>query len=312
MIRFLARRILDGVVLIIVVTAATAITVYAGGSNIARNIAGESATPDAIAATAQRLGLDRPAVAQYLDWAGSAVTGDFGRSFLSNEPVLDVLASRIPPTLSILVFAVTLTAILSALLGVLAAVRRGWIDRFVQVFNVVTAALPSFWLALVLVLIFSINLKLFPATGFVPITEDPGRWLLGLVLPVTALLIGGLGTASIVRSSVIDVTRLDFVRTLRAHGLSRREVLFRHVLRNAAPPFLTIMSMQVIGLFGGAVIIERVFAINGLGTLANNATQGGDVPVVLGVVAFAVVVIVVVNILLDVVNGLVNPKVRVQ
>lgn len=312
MIRFLSLRLLDGIVLIIVVTAFVAIAVYAGADNIARNIAGETATPEAVAATAERLGLDRPAITQYADWVGSALTGDLGRSFVTNEPVTQVLANRLPATLSILILAVTLTAILSALLGILAAVKRGWIDKFVQVFNVVTAALPGFWVALILVLIFSINLRLFPATGFTPITEDPWRWFMGLVLPVTALLIGGLGTASIVRSSVIDVMRLDFVRTLRAHGLSRREVLFRHVLRNAAPPFLTIMSMQIIGLFGGAVIIERVFAINGLGTLANTATQAGDVPVVLGVVALAVIVIVIVNIVLDIVNGWINPKVRVR
>lgn len=312
MIRFLASRVLDGILLIIVVTAFVAIAVFAGGENIARNIAGETASAEAVAATAERLGLDRPAVVQYFDWASGVIAGDFGRSFVTNAPVLDVLTNRLPATLSILGLAVILTAILSALLGILAAIKRGWIDRFVQVFNVVTAALPGFWVALILVLVFSINLGWFPATGFTPITEDPVRWFMGLVLPVIALLIGGLGTASIVRSSVIDVMRLDFVRTLRAHGLSKNEVLFRHVLRNAAPPFLTVMSMQVIGLFGGAVIIERVFAINGLGTLANNATQTGDVPVVLGVVALAVIVIVVVNILLDIVNGWINPKVRVQ
>lgn len=312
MIGFLAGRTIDGVVLVFVVTAVTALAVFAGSDNIARNIAGETASPEAVAVTAEKLGLDRPAVVQYFDWVASALTGDFGRSFVTNEPVTQALANRLPATLSILVLAVLLTGILSALLGVLAAVKRGGVDRFVQVFNVVAAAVPSFWVALILVLTLSINLKIFPATGFVPLTEDPWRWFMGLVLPVTALLIGGLGTASIVRSSVIDVMRLDFVRTLRAHGLSRREVLLRHVLRNSAPPFLTIMSMQVIGLFGGAIIIERVFAINGLGTLANSATQAGDVPVILGVVALTVIVIVIVNVVLDVLNSWLNPKVRVQ
>lgn len=308
---FLLRRLAGGIVLTVAVTAATAMLIFAGGADIARNIAGQNAQPEQISALTEKLGLDRPPLVQYADWFGSAVTGDFGRSFVTNQPVAGALSDRLPATLSILVLAVVLTAVLSALLGALAALRRGWIDRMVQVFNVVGAALPTFWVGLILVLVFSINLGWLPATGFTPITQNPGRWFAGLVLPVIALVIGSLGTAAIVRSSIIDVSRMDFVRTLRAHGLSPSEVLFKHIFRNAAPPFLAIMSMQVIALFGGAVIIERVFAIPGLGTLANNAAQTGDVPMVLGVVTVTVIVIVIVNLLLDLITGWLNPKVRV-
>ena len=310
MIPFLLRRLVGGLVLTGVVTAVTAILIFAGGADIARNLAGQNATPEQVVALTERLGLDRPSYVQYGDWALSALSGDFGRSFVTSEPVGQALTNRLPATLSILVLGVLLTAVLSALLGVLAALRRGMIDRLVQIFNVAAASLPTFWIALVLVLVFSINLRVLPATGFVSLAQDPARWLAGLVLPVISLVIGSLGTASIVRSSIIDVARLDFVRTLRAHGLSPREVLFRHIFRNAAPPFLAIMSMQVIALFGGAVIIERVFAIPGLGTLANSAAQSGDVPMVLGVVTVTVIVIVIVNLVLDLITGWLNPKVR--
>ncbi|MET0887829.1 MAG: ABC transporter permease [Mycetocola sp.] len=308
---FLLRRFAGGVVLIVMVTAATAMLIFAGGADIAQNIAGENAPPEQVEALAEELGLDRPALVQYADWLRSAVGGDFGRSFVTNQPVAQALTDRLPATLSILLLAVLLTALLSVALGTIAALRRGWVDRLVQVFNVVASALPTFWVGLILVLVFSINLGWLPATGFTPITQDPRAWLAGLVLPVIALVIGSLGTAAIVRSSIIDVSRMDFVRTLRAHGLSPREVLIRHIFRNAAPPFLAIMSMQVIALFGGAVIIERVFAIPGLGTLANSSAQAGDVPMVLGVVAVTVIVIVIVNLLLDLVTGWLNPKVRV-
>ncbi|MFB7893612.1 ABC transporter permease [Microbacterium sp. NPDC056044] len=308
---FLIRRLTAGLALVVIVTALTALFIYGGGTDIARNIVGNTATEAQVAQRATELGLDRPPIEQYLAWFGGVLHGDMGKSFYNSEPVSQALANRIPVTLSIVIGAVLFTAIVGAFLGVLSAVRRGWIDRVVQVFNVVSGALPTFWVGLVLVAIFAINLKIFPATGYTPPSVDPARWILGLVLPVTALVLGSLGVAAIVRSSVIDVLRLDFVRTLRAHGLSRQEVLYKHVLRNAAPPFLTVISMQFIGLMGGAVVIERVFAIPGLGLLATDSTQRGDVPVVLGVVIVSVLVIVVVNLIVDILSGWLNPKARI-
>ncbi|MFE4948623.1 ABC transporter permease [Leifsonia sp. NPDC056665] len=309
---FLLRRLGSGVVLVVVVTAITALLMFSSGNNIARNILGVTATQAQVTQRAHELGLDQAPLIQYFNWFSGAIRGDLGRSFLNGAPVVEALSNRVPVTLSIVIGAVFFTAVLSLLLGVLAAVRRGWIDRLVQVFNVVGGALPTFWVGLVLVELFALNLRIFPATGYTPPTVDPGQWAVGLVLPVAALVIGALGAASIVRSSVIDVLRLDFVRTLRAHGLSEREILFRHVLRNASGPFLTIISLQFIGLMGGAVVIERVFAIPGMGLLATQATQTGDVPTVLGVVTVAVIVIVIVNLIVDILNGWLNPKARLQ
>lgn len=313
MFRFLARRVLSGVVLVFVVSTITFLLMSSTGGNPARNILGEGATEAQVAAKATELGLDRPVLERYVDWISHAVVGDFGRSWFTNEPVIQSLANKLPVSLSIVIAAVLVTALLSVALGVAAAVRRGWLDRFVQVFAIVGFALPNFWVALVLVTIFSVTLRLLPATGFVAITTDPARWALGLILPVSALVVGTVASmAQQVRGATIDVLRQDYVRTLRARGISSTSLLFRHVLRNAAPPALTVLSLQFVGLLGGAIIVEKVFALQGLGSLAVNATTQGDLPPILGLVVVMVVLVVVVNTVIDLAGGWLNPKARLS
>lgn len=313
MFRFLARRVLSGVVLVFVVSTITFLLMSSTGGNPARNILGEGATEAQVAAKATELGLDRPVLERYVDWISHAVVGDFGRSWFTNEPVIQSLANKLPVSLSIVIAAVLVTALLSVALGVAAAVRRGWLDRFVQVFAIVGFALPNFWVALVLVTIFSVTLRLLPATGFVAFTTDPARWALGLILPVSALVVGTVASmAQQVRGATIDVLRQDYVRTLRARGISSTSLLFRHVLRNAAPPALTVLSLQFVGLLGGAIIVEKVFALQGLGSLAVNATTQGDLPPILGLVVVMVVLVVVVNTVIDLAGGWLNPKARLS
>lgn len=312
MLIFIAKRLLMGLALLFGVSSVTFLLIYSGGSNIAEQVLGGDAAPEAVEATAKSLGLDRPLWEQYLSWLQNAVTGDFGQSFYSSQAVLPTIWQRLTVTLSLVVVAIVVVAIVSVSIGVLAAVKRGWIDGTLQFISVVGLALPSFWVALLLVLIFAMTLKLVPATGFVPLTTAPDRWLLSVILPVTALAIGGISaTAQQVRSAVITVLEQDYVRTLRARGLSSTRVLWGHVLRNAAPPALTVLSLQFISLVGGAVIIERVFAINGMGSLAVDATLRSDVPVVVGVMVIMTIVVVVVNLLIDIVNGFLNPKARI-
>ncbi|TXK16394.1 ABC transporter permease [Homoserinibacter sp. GY 40078] len=310
---FLVRRVVSGVVLVFAVATITFLLMSLTGGNAARNILGETATEAQVAAKAAELGLDRPILERYLDWLGAALHGDFGTSWFSREPVIESLANRFPVSLSVVTVAVLVTAVLATVLGITAAVRRGWVDRFVQVFAVIGFALPNFWVALILVTIFAVTLHLLPATGYVPITTDPGRWALGLILPVTALVIGTIAsTAQQVRGATIDILERDFVRTLRARGISRTSLLFRHVLRNAAGPALTVLSLQFVGLLGGAVIIEKVFALPGIGSLAVNATTQGDLPQILGLVVVMVVLVVVVNLVIDLLTGWLNPKARVS
>jgi peptide/nickel transport system permease protein len=311
MLIFIAKRLLMGVALLFGISSVTFLLIYSGGPNIAEQVVGGDASPEAVAATAQRLGLDRPLWEQYLTWLGHAVSGDLGSSFYTSQPVLPTIWQRLAVTLSVVVLAVAFVAVVSVSVGVLAAVKRGWIDSTLQFLSVVGLAMPSFWVALVLVIVFAINLKLVPATGYVPFSTAPDRWLTSVILPAVALSIASSSaTAQQVRSAVIAILEQDYIRTLRARGLSARRVLWGHVLRNAAPPALTVLSLQFISLVGGAVIIERVFAINGMGSLAVDATLRSDVPVVVGVMVTMTIVVVLVNLVIDIVNGFINPKAR--
>ncbi len=313
MIRFVLRRVAFGVSLVLFATTLTFFLVYRDPLTIARNILGENASQDQVTARAEALGLDRPLVAQFLDWLASAVTGDLGTSYFSTETVASILVSRTPVTLSIVAGGVLLTAIVSAVLGMLAAVRGGWADRSVQVLSVVGMSLPNFWLALMFVLLFAVSLRIFPATGYVSPDISVVGWLASITLPVAALALSGIAAATQqVRGAVMDLLEADFVRTLRSRGLSEKSILFRHALKNAASPALTVLSLQFIGLLGGAIVIEKVFALPGLGTTAVNATIRGDIPVLLGVVAVTVVIVVVVNLVIDIVNGWLNPKVTLS
>lgn len=313
MIPFVARRLVSGVALVFVISTVTFALVHLSTDNVARNILGQNATAEQVAAKQAELGLNRPLLAQYGDWLTHALRGDFGVSWLTSEPVSGSLANRLPVTLSMVITAVVIIALVSMVLGMAAAVRGGWLDRLIQFVSVAGFALPNFWVALMLVIAFSVSLRLLPATGYAPITDGVGAWASTLVLPVTALVLGGIASAAAqVRGAMIDVLRQDYIRTLRAHGLSNGSVLFKHALRNAAPPALTVLSLQFIALLGGAVVIERVFAIPGIGQLTVNSALQGDVPVLMGIVVVMVILVVLVNLLIDIVSGWVNPKVRVQ
>ncbi len=313
MFHFVGRRLAACAALVVMIATITFLLAFSATGNVARNLLGENATADQLAAKNAELGLDKPLLAQFGTWAEHAARGDLGISWFTNEPVAQAIANRLPVTLSMVVLAVSLTALISVGLGVAAAVRGGWLDRVIQVSSVLGFALPNFWVALVLVVFLSVTLGVLPATGYVRLSESPGGWASALVLPVASLVIGSTASAAQqVRGAVIDVLRQDFVRTLRARGISPRSVLFRHALRNAATPALTVLSLQFIALLGGAVVIEKVFAIPGLGTLTINAALQGDVPVLMGVVVTLVVLVVIVNLVIDIVSGWVNPKVRVS
>jgi peptide/nickel transport system permease protein len=209
--------------------------------------------------------------------------------------------------------AMILIAICAALIGVAAAVKRGWVDRVVQVGAIVGDSVPGFVIGVFLVTILAIQLGFFPATSTISPGVGPEAWIYSMTLPVIALLINGVtGGAQQIRSAVIKQLERDYVRTLRSRGIGEREILFKHVLRSAAPAGLTVLSLQLIGMLGGVVIIEQIFALPGMGPLAVTATGQTDLPVVMGVVMYTVVVVIVVNLLVDILNGWLNPKVRVS
>lgn len=313
MLRFVVRRLVSGVVLIVVITAIAFFLLYAGGGNIARRILGQSATNATVAQKAHELGLDRPLITQFFDWVGNAVTGNLGSSWFTSTPVADEITSRLAVTLSLVIGATILSAIIAVLLGVLAARRGGWIDRLVQFIAVLGFAIPGFLLALALVYVFALNLQLFAPTGYVSLSDDVGGWISTVTLPIVALSLGSIaGVSQQVRGSMVDALRRDYVRTLRSRGLSERSVVYKHVLRNAGGPALAVLAIQFVGLFGGAVIVETIFAIPGLGQVSAQATQQGDVPLVMGLVLATAIIVVIVNLVVDLLQGFLNPKVRLS
>ena len=312
MLSMILRRIASGVAVLLVVSVLTFTMLYASSGNIARNILGDQATDEAIAAKEAELGLDQPLITRLLAWLGDAATGQFGKSWFTNEPVFEAIGSRLPVTLVMIGVSIVLIALVATGLGMLAAVRRGGADRAVQLGAVIGNAVPGFIIGVLLVWIFAIQLGWLPAISQIAPGVGAGVWIASLTLPVIALVINGVASAAQqIRSAFIKQLEMDYVRTLRSRGISEREILFKHVLRSAAPAGLTVLSLQFIGLLGGVVIIESIFAIPGLGRLAVTATTMSDLPLVMGVVIYTVVIVILVNLLVDILNGWLNPKVRV-
>ncbi|NQX12155.1 ABC transporter permease [Microbacteriaceae bacterium VKM Ac-2855] len=309
----LAKSLIRAVGVLLIVSFATFCLMFGNGTGIARVVLGLNATDEQVQAEVVRLGLDRPLLVQYGDWLARAVQGDLGSSYLTGQAVTDALSNRVPVTLSLILTTLLITTVISVLLGVTAAVYGGWIDRLVQFVSVLGGAVPPFIVAIGLVFAFAIAVPYFPATGYIRATESVQGWIWALTLPVTALIVGSVANAAAqFRGAVADTLSRDFVRTLRARGIPESQLVFRHVLRNAAGPGLVTLGLLTLGLFGGTLFIEEVFALPGVGQLANLSAQAGDVPMVMGTVIFVIVLVLVVNLLTDLLSAALNPKARIR
>jgi peptide/nickel transport system permease protein len=309
----LFKRVLRSAGILLIVSFATFSLMFGNGTGIARAILGYQATDVDVQRKVVSLGLDRPLLVQFGDWLVKAVTGNLGESFFTGQSVTNALSTRVPVTLTLVILTLILTLIISVLLGVAAAVYGGWLDRVLQFLTVLGAAVPPFIIAIVLVFAFAISVRLLPATGYVSPDRSFSGWLLSITLPVLALLIGSVASAaSQFRGAVIDALSRDYVRTLRARGIGESRVVFRHVLRNAGGPGLTVLSLQTLGLLGGAIFVEQVMALPGMGQLANTSAQQGDVPMVMGTVVITIIIVLVVNFLGDFANTMLNPKARTR
>lgn len=286
---------------------------FGNGPGIARAVVGIRASEEDAARKLTQLGLDRPLLEQYWSWLTGVLRGDLGQSFFTGQTVANALSVRAPVTLGITAVVIVLTAIIAVLLGVGAAVRGGWADRLIQVLSVFANAFPSFVLAIILTFVFAVSLRWLPATGYVPPDKGVGAWLASIALPSIALLVGSVTSAAQqFRAATIETLSRDFVRTLRARGVPERQVIFRNVLRNSAGPGLTVLSLTVFGVLGGAVFVEQIFALPGLGKLGVESAVKGDVPVLMGTVLVTILIVLIVNFLGDMANTALNPKARAK
>ena len=284
--------------------------------NVAQVMLGESATPEAVAALEARLGLDRPAPVRYLDWLRGLVTLDFGTSHAYDSPIVELVAERLAVTLPLALLAMTLTVVLALAAGLYAASRHNRAgDLGVMALSQLGIAVPSFWFGILLVMLFAVKLPWFPSGGFPGWSEDEGGglWegLRSLALPAVALaVVQAAILARFTRSAVLDVLREDFVRTARAKGLSRRAVLWGHVLRNAMVPVLTVMGLQFANLVTGTVVIENVFSLPGLGRLIFQAIGNRDLPLVQALVMLIAATVITINFVVDLLYAVIDPRLK--
>ncbi|MCU0969880.1 MAG: ABC transporter permease [Rubrivivax sp.] len=284
--------------------------------NAAQVILGESATPESLAALESRLGLDRPPLERYLDWVGGLMRGETARSIAYDTPTAELIAERLAVTLPLALLAMALTVVVALAAGVFAASRHGRAgDVGVMAASQLGIAIPNFWFAILLILVFAVHLQWVGAGGFPGWSAEDGGglWpgLQALLLPAVALaVVQAAILARVTRSAVLDVMREDFVRTARAKGLTRAQALRRHVLRNAMIPVLTVAGLQFANLITGTIVVENVFVLPGIGRLVFQAIANRDLVVVRDVVMLLAAMVVVVNLAVDVLYALVDPRLR--
>ena len=313
---FLFKRVLT----LLATLAATSVIVFAVlevlPGNAAEVLMGPDADPAAVAAKVLELGLDRPALARYTDWMGGLLRGDMGLSYTYGSPVSELIVERLALTIPLAVLAMLLTTVIALAVGVYAASRHNRAgDLGVMAASQLGIALPSFWFGILLVMLFAVKLPWFPSGGFPGWTEDEGGglWdgLQALVLPAVALaVVQAAILARFTRSAVLDVLREDFVRTARAKGLSRRAVLWGHVLRNAMVPVLTVMGLQFANLVTGTVVIENVFSLPGLGRLIFQAIGNRDLPLVQALVMLIAATVITINFVVDLLYAVIDPRLK--
>ena len=269
-------------------------------------------SPERVDALRRQLGLDLPVYQQYANWLGGVLRGDFGTSIWTGEPVAGEILARLPVTLEITLLALLFALLVSFPLGILAARARGtWGDTLVRVLSIVGLTLPSFWVGVLLLYFVSVRFPGFPAIGFVPFAEDPLGNLSRLSLPVVAVSLPMIaGLSRILRSSLLEVMNADFVRTARAKGVGPQTLLYKHALRNALIPVVTIIGVQMGYLLSGVVVIEQVFAIPGLGRLVIGAVNERNYPLVQGAILVITLVFVLVNLLVDLAYAWIDPRVE--
>ncbi len=311
--KLIGWRLLLGLPLVFIVMTLTFVMLRLAPGDPVVTILGTHATTDQMAEMRHELGLDRPIMEQYLDFVSGLAHGQVGKSLLSSRSATEVVISRLPVTLALAIGATLISTIAGVVLGIFSALRTGVGGKSVRVVVILGQSIPDYWLGLIFIVLVAVHLGWFPPNGWVSFSESPAGWLQHLFLPVFTLGIASM--ASVARMARAEMTGLldrDFIRTLRANGVSERSIVYRHALKNASIPIVTIVGIRFIGMLGSAVIIERIFALPGIGSLAVQSASNSDYPVMQALVMYVSLAVVVVNLIVDVLYGWLNPRVRVS
>ncbi|MFO1055431.1 MAG: ABC transporter permease [Dongiaceae bacterium] len=310
MLRLIAVRLLAFVPTLLAASIVLFVTINVLPGSAARAALGIDATPQAIARFEAMTGLDRPLHVQYLEWLGKVLRGDFGTSFQNHVAVGPELLKRLPITLELALLAFLIANLIAVPLGALAAFHhQRKADTLITLLATILGAIPNFWLATLLILVFTLTLHWLPAGGFVTIARNPGANLLRMIMPAASLgIVSSALLLRIMRTSMIEVLSSDYIRTALAKGATQRAVIVRHALRNALIPFLTVGAVEFGFLFGGVVIIEDIFLLPGIGSLVLVGIINRDYPVLLGATLVVTVAVLTANMLVDIVATLLDPR----
>src|SRR6478752_847182 len=310
---YLLRRLFQMLPVLLAASFAIFAMIYAVPGGPVAVIVGENAGPEEIAAAIQRYGLDRPMVVQYLDWLGRALTGDFGLSLHSRQPVLQLIGERLPATLQLALAAIVVALAIGIPVAIASAVRpNSWLDRLLSGWSALALGVPTFWLGILLILLFAVELRWLPsASRHVPLWESPADALRSLALPAITLgtYVSGI-LARFLRASLIGEARADYVRTARAKGVPESRIVGLHIMRNAMLPFVTIVGLMMANFIGGAVVTEAVFTYPGLGRLVIQAISTRDYPLIQGCIMVILVGYMLVNLIIDLLYAWIDPRIE--
>jgi peptide/nickel transport system permease protein len=314
MARFLTKRLAGAFVVLVLVSLMSFAIIWLVPGDPTAAFLDTSATPEQVERLRRELGLDQPVIVQMLDWYGRILHGDLGHSILLNRSVTAAILERLPVTLSLAGIALVLALMLGVLAGIVAAVNHNrWPDQVVMTAALIGLSVPDFWLGIMLILLLAVKLGLFPTGGYVPLSEDPLGWLASIFMPAMTLAVIQVGfIARMTRASMLEVLNQDFIRTADAKGLKLTEIMLRHGLPNALVPVLTVAGIVAGALLGGAVIIEQVFSIPGVGRLIIGGILSRDYPVIQGGLLLLAVIYLAVNLAVDILYAAVDPRVRLE
>lgn len=314
---YILRRVIATIPILLIVSIATFLLMYLifGDPAVFMLASGEGAVDEqTLERLREQLGVNRPLPVRYGDWLANVLQGDLGRSFRSPIPVTDLLTARLPVTLELAFLSLGLSVLMGIPLGVIAATRPGSkLDLGLSSLAVISLSMPNFWLGIVLIFFFALKLGWMPSSGHVPFTDSPIDNLKHMLLPSLTLAAAHIGNlARYTRTMTVDVLAQDYVRTARAKGLLPRTIMMRHCLRNTLIPIVTIIGLQLAGMFSGAVVTETVFSLPGVGTLLIDSIFGRDMPVVQGTLIVVTTSVIAINLVVDLLYGVLDPRIRVS